>query len=91
MKLLGKLINTKINNISNDCEFDRRYWSREIFKINGRIDTARTLDEKRKIQKEFIEKMNKYFDRHTKLFGFHLNIPVININKNEKFILNYFI
>ncbi len=81
-----------MNNISNnDCEFDRLYWSREIFKINGKIDAARTLDEKRKIQNEFIEKMNKYFNRHTKLFGFHLNIPVIRINKNEKFILNNFI
>lgn len=85
------MINTKINNISNECEFDRHYGSREIFKINGRIDIAKSLNEKRKIQKEFIKEINIYFNEQTKNFGFHLNIPVIKINKNEKFILDYFI
>lgn len=79
------------NNILVASEFDRSFWSKEIFKINGKIDIAKTLTEKRKIQKEFIEKMNEYFNQQTKIFGFHLNIPAININKNEKFTLNYFI
>ena len=77
-------------NISLEREFDRQYWFTEVFKINGRIDAARTLNEKRKIQEEFNKKMNEYFNRQTKIFGFHLNIPVIRINEKEKFtIINY--
>lgn len=85
------MMNMKINNIKLECKKDIRYWKEEIFKINGKIDIAKSLNEKRKIQKEFIEEMNIYFDKQTKNFGFHLNIPVIKINKNEKFILDYFI
>lgn len=81
----------KTNSIVKECKNDIRRWNEEVFKINGKIDTAKTLNEKRKIQNEFIEKMNIYFNEQAKKFGFHLNIPVIHINKNEKFILNYFI
>lgn len=77
--------------ISREREFDRRYWYLEVFKINGRIEIARTLNEKRRIQKEFIKKMNEYFNRQTKIFGFHVNIPVIKIDTNEKFIINYYL
>lgn len=34
--------------ISREREFDRRYWCLEVFKINGRIEIARTLNEKKK-------------------------------------------
>lgn len=84
-------MNTKMNNIELECKKDIRYWKEEIFKINGKIDIAKSLNEKRKIQKEFIKEMNIYFNEQTKNFGFHLNIPVIKINKNEKFILDYFV
>ena len=81
----------KINNIEEERKKDIRYWNEEIFKINGKIDIAKTLTKKRKLQNKFIKKTTKVFNNKAKKFGFHLNIPVIHINKNEKFVLDYFI
>ena len=46
----------KNNILNDDCELDRQYWSREIFKINGRIDAARTLDEKEKYKMNLLKR-----------------------------------
>lgn len=79
------------NSVEEKRKNDIRYLEEEIFKINGKLNIVRSLNEKRKIQKEFIEKMNIHFNNQTKKYGYHLNIPVIHINKNENFILDYFI